>query len=383
MMEDAKVEMSNWSAKVAIVGCGNIAPRYAVGMGRFKNLEIVGCADVEPSRAIELAQRYGIYAYDSVEDLLIDPGIDIVVNLTPPIFHHEVTRKILDAGKNVYVEKPVTATLAEAQEIVGMLKPGGPRLGCAPDTFLGSAAQTVRWAVDEGLIGEPIGMIGFIGHSRAELWHPDPTWLFRPGGGPALDLGPYYLNVFVNALGPIAEVEGLTRIGSPVRKVHTPGRRVDSIEVTVPSHEVALFRFVNGVIGSMQMSFDVWHGDLPFGQIYGTEGALNIADPNGFDGDVTFKGNLNDEWRVVEPVIMKSGREDTDEQMLRGFGVADLANSLFGGTQRATVELAYHVLEILDAVEVSSREHQLVGIESTVERPAPLRDGEYPFTPLA
>jgi predicted dehydrogenase len=252
----------------------------------------------------------------------------------------------------------------------------GRRLGCAPDTFLGSAAQTTRAALDSGAIGEPIAVSAFLTHTRLEEWHPDPTFLFTTGGGPLLDMGPYYIANLVNCLGPIVEVAGATRIGANTRTMSAPDRLVEAIEVAVPTHATAVLRFANGAVGTLMMSFDVWHFDLPFIEIYGTLGALRLADPNGFDGDVLLKLNQESEWRVLPPVLAESGRPGTDDQMLRGMGVAELALSLNGGPHRTNAALAFHTLEVLESIEVSSTSHEVVRMTSTCERPAPLAPGE-------
>ncbi|MDJ1130983.1 Gfo/Idh/MocA family protein [Streptomyces iconiensis] len=358
-------------ARVGIIGTGNIFDRYVNGMARFPRLRIAGCADLDHSRAVKAAADHGIAAYDSVEALLSDPDVDIVVNITPPVAHAAVSAQAIRAGKHVYVEKPVAATVAEAAPLTGLAREHGVLFGSAPDTFLGSAAQTARKALDDGVIGEPVGATAFVTHSKAETWHPNPGFLFAPGGGPGLDLGPYYLTSLVNLLGPIATVSGLSRVGAAVREVTSPDRTVDRIQVTTPTHAAAVLGFASGVIGSLQMSFDVWNHHLPFLEIYGTAGTLTIPDPNGFDGDVQVRGNHDSEWTTLPPVFPASGSLDMAVQMLRGKGVDDLAGAVDGAPHRATAELAFHVLEALEAVETSSTTRQVVELTSTVERPAP------------
>lgn len=357
-------------ARVGIVGTGNIFDRYVQGMARYPRLRLTGCADLDHARALKAAAEHGIRAYDSVDALLADPDVDIVVNITLPLAHAAVSAQAIAAGKHVYVEKPVAATVAEAAPLTAMAGGSGVLFGSAPDTFLGSAAQTARKAIDDGLIGQPVGATAFVTHSKAETWHPNPGFLFAPGGGPGLDLGPYYLTSLVNLLGPIATVSGLSRIGAPVRKVTSPDRVVESIEVTTPTHAAAVLGFASGVIGSLQMSFDVWNHHLPFIEIYGTEGTLTIPDPNGFDGDVRLRGNHEEQWRTLPPVFPPSGPLDMEVQMLRGAGVDDLAGAVDGAPHRASAELAFHVLEALEAVETSSRTRQVVELTSTAERPA-------------
>lgn len=358
-------------AKVGLIGCGNIAERYVRGIRRFPELHLVGCADLVTERAIELAGSTGITAYPSIEALLADPEIDIAVNITPPIAHSSVTIDALNAGKHVYVEKPLAAELTQTPAMMEAAKRAGRLLGAAPDTFLGSAGQTARAAIDSRLIGEPVAASMFVTHSKAELWHPDPSFLFQPGGGPALDMGPYYVTTLVNMLGPVAQVFGMTRIGAPVRTVVSPGRRVDQVEVTTPTHASAVLRLASGVLVTAMMSFDVWDSTLPALEIYGQEGTLAVPDPNRFDGDVTLHRHEDKGWTVVPPVTAVSGdAADNSIQMLRGYGVADLVSALNGGPHRASAALAEHVLEVLAAVETSHRTGTVVDIVSRVERPA-------------
>lgn len=359
-------------AKIGIIGCGNIADRYVQGIMRFPELSLLGCADLLVDRAKSFAKAEGIHAYSSIEALLGDNEIDVVINITPPAAHASVTIAALEAGKHVYVEKPLAAELKQTPSIFDSVKTSGKMLGAAPDTFLGSAGQTVRDAIDRGVIGEPIGASMFVTHSKAELWHPNPTFLFQPGGGPALDLGPYYITTLVNALGPVASVAGFSRIGAPVRTMLGENKEVDTIQVTTPTHSTAILRLTSGVIVTAMLSFDVWDSGLPFIEIYGQEGTLKVPDPNRFDGDVLVRRHTDTQWSVVEPVFEPTGPADDDAvQMLRGYGVADLVGALNGQPHRASGSLAAHVLEVLEAIETSNQTHALVEVVSQVDRPAP------------
>ena len=363
--------MTTTPARVGIIGCGNISRRYVDGMRRFPELEIAGCADLVTELATSLAADTGIRAYAGIDELLADPTIDIVVNITPPVAHAVVTEQALAAGKNVYVEKPLAATFADAHGMLAAADRAGRLLGSAPDTFLGSAGQTARAAVDAGAIGEPVGAVAFVTHSKAETWHPDPGFLFRPGGGPALDLGPYYVTTLVNLLVPVSEVAGFSRIGAPVRTVTAPDRRVDSIEVSTPTHAGATLRFESGAIGTLLFSFDVWDHHLPKIELYGTEGALSVPDPNEYDGPVLLTRHADAEWIELTPVSEPNGRPGEAVQLLRGPGVADLAAALDGAPQRTSSELAFHVLEVLEAIETASAPSTVVTIDSRPARPEP------------
>ncbi|MGP4043871.1 Gfo/Idh/MocA family protein [Streptomyces sp. 2A115] len=364
--------MAKQTHRIGILGSGNIFGRYVTGLAAHcPELEIVRVGDIDVARAKQAATDHNIPAWGDDTELYADESVDIIVNLTPPVHHARTITTALEAGKHVYVEKPLATTVEEGRYVLDAAARSGRVLGSAPDTFLGSASQTARKAIDAGLIGTPIGVSAFISHSKAEAWHPDPRFLFRPGGGPVMDMGPYYFAILVNCLGPIQTVTAASRIGAPVRTVTAPNRAVDAIEVTVPTHAAAVLTFASGVIGTMQMSFDVWDTALPFMEIYGTEGTLSLANPNHFDGDVRLRRHGDTEWTVLEPVVELFGAVGTREQARRGLGVRDLANAVEGGPHRANSSFAFHVLEALCAVDEASRQGHVVELASTCDRPQP------------
>lgn len=360
---------------IGIVGCGNIFESYMRGLRQLASVRVVGCADLDQARADAAAKTHDLEAYESPAALLAEDSIDLVVNITPPLAHATVTAAALAAGKHVYVEKPMAASLAEAAGVMEAVSASTARLGCAPDTFLAGPGQTARAALDAGIVGEPIGVSAAIPHSRAELWHPDPTFLFQEGGGPLLDMGPYYVAALVNCLGPIASVTGVTRIGANPRLVTAPDRLVESVAVTVPTHSVALLRFVSGVVGTLTASFDLWSDHLPHVEIYGTTGILRLPDPDRFDGTVLVKPNGSDTFEPVPPSI-RLADWDAPGGRLRGLGVADLVDSLGGRPQRATATMGYHVLEVLESVQTSSDNDATVHLTSLPARPEPVAVGD-------
>ncbi|MGX9884631.1 Gfo/Idh/MocA family protein [Streptomyces sp. NPDC002276] len=357
--------------RIGILGSGNIFGRYVTGLARWPELRIVRVGDIDTARAKQAAAEHDIAAWGDDAELYADDTVDILVNLTPPVHHARTVVAALEAGKHVYVEKPLATTVEEGRTVLAAAASSGRILGAAPDTFLGSASQTLRKAIDSGAIGTPIGASAFIGHSKAETWHPNPAFLFQEGGGPVMDMGPYYFAILVNALGPVRSVGASTRIGAPIRTVTSPERTVDSVEVTVPTHAAAVLTFASGVIGTTQMSFDVWDTDLPAMEIYGTEGTLSLPNPNHFDGDVRLRRHGDAEWTVLEPAVELFGAVGTREQARRGLGVRDLATAVEGGPHRANASFAFHVLEALCAVEDSSRSGRTVRLESSCERPEP------------
>ncbi|HUB70224.1 MAG TPA: Gfo/Idh/MocA family oxidoreductase [Acidimicrobiales bacterium] len=358
--------------RVGILGCGDVFARYAVGLRRYPELEVVRVGDVVPDRAKEAAGEYGYPAYGDADSIFADDSIEIVVNLTPPKYHAATVVRALGAGKHVYVEKPLATTLEDGRRVLEASASTGCLVGAAPDTFLGDAGQTARRALDDGLIGEPLGASAFIRHGRVETRHRDPRFFFQPGGGPAMDLGPYYFATLVNCLGPISSVAAAGRVGAPQRKVTAPERVVDLIDVSIPTHLSAIINFSCGVIGTAQMSFDVWDTELPWLEVYGTEGTLSFADPDRLDGEVRVRRHEDVDWRVLPPVLPAVLTHTKNEQFRRGFGVRDLANALEGGPHRTSAVFAFHVLEVLCSTASGAQEPRVVKIASTCERPQPI-----------
>jgi predicted dehydrogenase len=357
---------------IGIVGAGNISARYMKGLQNFPGLSVKYIADIDHGRAAALAAEFSVPGSGGAEDLLADESIDVVINLTPPNLHASTVIQALEAGKSVYVEKPLATNREDALLMLKAERENPGILGSAPDTFLGSAGQTARHAIDAGLIGTPIGASAFVRSSRAETWHPNPGFLFEQGGGPVMDMGPYYIAALVNCLGPIRRVSAEARIGSPTRTVTAPDRVVDEVPVSVNTHASAVFSFESGAVGTILMSFDVWDTTLPRIEIYGTEGTLGLNDPNTFDGDVRLKRREHSEWQVLEPVTPLFGAVGTPEQHRRGLGVNDLAGALAGQPHRANSAFAFHVLDAMLAIDESAAAGQAIVLESRADRPAPV-----------
>jgi predicted dehydrogenase len=358
--------------RVGILGCGNVFPRYGVGLKRYPELQVVRAGDIDVERAKEAADRYGYPAFGDDADLYADDSVEIIVDLTPPSMHATTVIRALAAGKHVYVEKPLATTVEDGRRILEASSDAQRIVGSAPDIFLGNAGQTARRAVDDGLIGEPIGAAAFIRHGKVEGWHPDPRFLFRPGGGPVMDMGPYYFSSLVNCLGPITTVAASGRTGARQRKMTAPDRVVDVIDVEVATHFSAVFNFASGAIGTLMASFDVWDTALPWLEIYGTEGTLSLPDPDVVDGDVRVRRHEDAEWRLLPPVISPLVTDDKLLQYRRGFGVRDVANGIEGRPHRANGVFAFHVLEVLCGIASAAQEIGVTSITSTCTRPEPV-----------
>ena len=361
----------------AIVGCGRIFPVYARGLARFpERVRISWCTDVIPERAQGGAALTKAAYFGRNEDMLADPSVALVINLTPPTEHARVIHSALDAGKHVFTEKPLATTTAEAAPLVTLARERGLALGSAADTFLGSAGQTARQVIDSGELGEIFGFTLFSAYSRAETWHPDPGFLFVRGGGPVLDACPYFIGALVNLLGPVRRVTGHMVQGAATRQVTARDRLVEQVDVEVPTHAAALLELRSGAVGTMTASFDVWSTDVPAIEIYGRNGMLSVPHPNWFGGDVTLRLNRRKGPQVIPPVTPPVPGEGMGGTMLRGYGVMDLIDSLAGYPQRTTGLLALHVLEVLEAVRLSSATGAAVAVESPADRPAPLTSGQ-------
>ncbi len=357
--------------KLGIIGVGNIAPAYIRGCAPFDVIKIVACADILVDRAQAFAAEHGIAAY-SVDDLLARDDIDIVVNLTIPAAHAEISLKIIAAGKHAYCEKPLAINRADGEKVIQAAAAAGLRIGCAPDTFLGGGLQTARKAIDDGLIGRPVAATAFFMAHGPESWHPNPGIFYQEGAGPLFDMGPYYLTALVNLMGPVARVAASARMTFPERIATSEALMGQVLPVEVNTHIAGTLEFESGAIATVITSFDIWGHHLPWIEIHGTEGSLTVPDPNRFDGDVTaIKGGAR-EWDDI-PLTHSTN-------IGRGAGVADMAYAIQSGRpHRASGDLAFHVLDIMQALEESAAQGQHIEIKSTLEQPlavpAGLADG--------
>lgn len=357
--------------RIGFVGCGNIFGAYVTGCRAFEILEIAACADILPEKAQAAAAEHDIPRALSVEELLVDASVDIVVNLTVPQVHAEVSQAILDAGHHLYSEKPLAIDREDGRLVMTSAREKRLLVGCAPDTFLGGGQQTCRKLIDDGWIGEPVGATAFMLSHGPESWHPNPAFFYQPGAGPLFDMAPYYLTALIHLLGPVRRVAGATRITFGERIATSEARFGERLPVTVPTHSTALLDFAAGPIATLITSFDVWSSTLPRIEIYGSEGTLIAPDPNIFGGPVRLRRSGDDGWRDVPLSHSDSVR--------RGVGVADMAYAVkFGRHHRANGDMAFHVLDVMQAVEESSAGDRHVLIESDCRRPKALPLGLLP-----
>ncbi|GAB0113171.1 Gfo/Idh/MocA family protein [Acidisoma sp. C75] len=350
---------------IGIIGCGTISAAYLKAARGFPILDILGLADAVPEAAERRAAEFGHRAM-SVEQMLQDPAIEIVVNLTIPRVHVAVGLQILAAGKHAYSEKPLGITTAEARQLLQAAEARGLRLGSAPDTFLGGAHQTCRKLVDAGVIGQPVAGTAFFMCPGHERWHPAPAFYYEKGGGPMLDMGPYYITDLVNLLGPVAQVAGMGSRLRAERTITSAPLSGTKIPVDVPTHMAGTLLFAGGAIVSIAMSFDVAkHRHQPL-ELYGTEGSLLVPDPNFFGGEIR-RARPGGMWRRVKT---EHAYADGNYRIL---GVAEMAQAIRAGRpHRASGELAYHVLEVMEAIGRSSEDGAFITIESRPQRPEPM-----------
>jgi predicted dehydrogenase len=352
--------------KVGIIGCGNISSIYLKNCPEFDPINLVACADLDIERAKAQAEKFGIKSY-SVQELLEDKEIELVINLTIPKAHAQVCIQALEAGKHVYTEKPLAVTREEGRQILEVAEAKGLRVGSAPDTFLGGGIQTAIQLIEKGEIGTPIGATAFMMSRGHEHWHPDPSFYYDVGGGPMFDMGPYYLTALIAALGPIKRISGSARISYPERTISSEPKAGTKIQVKTPTHISGVLDFASGAIGTMITSFDVFGGStLPRIEVYGSEGTILVPDPNTFGGPVQIR--KRDEKEFVEIPLTHQY-----DQNSRGIGVADMAEAIQQNrNHRANGEIAFHALEAMHGFHDASSNGTYYHMESTCTKPEPL-----------
>jgi predicted dehydrogenase len=353
---------------IGFIGVGNIFPQYIKWTRTFEILNVVAVADMDFSRAEARAKEFDIPHAYTVEQLLADPSVEIIINLTVPQSHAEVDLAILNAGKHAYGEKPLGLSREEGQKILNLAAEKHLLVGCAPDTFLGGGIQTARKVIDDGLIGRPVAATAFMLSHGPESWHPNPEFYYKLGGGPMFDMGPYYLTALVNLLGPVKRVTASAQISFPERIATSKEKNGLVIKVDVPTHVAGIMDFASGAVGTIITSFDVWAHHVPLIEIHGSEGSLGVPDPNNFGGKVLLRRWDEKEWREVE--------HSHSDDVGRGIGVADMAYAIRSGrANRASGQLAFHVLDLMQSFHEASAQDKHIAVTSTVKQPDALPVG--------
>ncbi|WP_371169359.1 Gfo/Idh/MocA family protein [Aliiroseovarius sp. 2305UL8-7] len=362
--------------RVGLIGTGRISDIYLKTLTKSKTVEVAVCGSLDLRESWAKAAKYGVPHVASPDEILDDPTVDAILNLTIPAAHAQISLAALERGKHVYSEKPLVADLAQGRLVLDRANELGLTVGNAPDTFLGGRWQTVRRILDEGVIGRPTGVAAFVGTHGTERHNPNPDFYYQAGGGPMLDLGPYYLSAMVFFLGPVARVVGLANRAFERRMIENGPRHGDWMDVEVDTHVQGMLEFESGVIGSITMSFDVWDSEMPRFEIYGENGTICIPDPdpvhgaNMFQGEVWYRTQKTSRWSH-QP--RPKGREhwqvaknlhglNADN---RGLGLIEMADAIKNGrVPRCSGELAYHVLEIMTGIVDSPIAGRFIDINS-------------------
>ncbi|HCJ48978.1 MAG TPA: oxidoreductase [Microbacterium sp.] len=366
---------------IGVVGAGVISQTYLENLTSFPDVKVVAIGDIIPERAQAKAQEHGVPAWGTLEDVLANPEVELVVNLTIPQVHIEVSSAAIAAGKHVWTEKPLGLDREGARRLLSDAAAKGVRVGSAPDTILGPGFQTAKRAISEGVIGTPLFVQTAFQTQGPDLWHPEPAFLFANGAGPLLDMGPYYFSALVSLLGPIAGVAARGSRFRTERQIHTGPRAGETFPVEVPSSVQVVSTFEGGQHGTHLLSFDSAlerHGVV---EIHGTEGSIVLPDPNRFDGRTAYVKPLgvfrdgmktDQEWIEVEQQGTVVGR---------GLGVLDMVRAIAEDRPHvATGDLGFHVLDVLLSAQASAETGAYLEIDSTV---APVPAVPVDFDPFA
>jgi predicted dehydrogenase len=362
---------------IAVVGCGNISDQYLTNLVRFPDLAVLACADIDLSRAAAQAAKYGVPHSGNLETVLAMPRVELIVNLTIPAVHASVALQAIRAGKHVYGEKPFALSVEEAQTIMAAAAEHGVQLGNAPDTFLGAGLQTARRIIETGRIGTPISAKATFGYPGPDAWHPNPEFLFQKGGGPLLDMGPYYLTALVQLFGPVKTVSGFSRRAQNRRAIGSGPRAGETFDVIVDTQVSALLDFASGPIATARFSFDEPIATREL-EVHGTDGALRLPDPNRFDGSVFLcradrNKNSPDEWLDAPTEADWTDLPAEGSAEGRGMGALEMARAVrFGGTPRAAADLAIHVLDIMESIARSAASGETIALSTNCNVAEPL-----------
>ena len=368
--------------KVGVIGCGNIADIYFKNSKQyFNNFEIIACADINEKASQSYAKKYNIHQL-SVKDLLANEEIELVINLTIPNVHYEVSKSILEANKHSYSEKPLSIEFEDGKKLNTIAKDRNVYVGCAPDTFLGAGIQTARKILDENKIGSVhLGSISMAvpGH---EVWHPNPDFYYKYGGGPILDMGPYYFTALVNLLGSAVSVNSKIRTVYEKRIIGSGERQGEEIKVEVPTTILSHIEFKSGALIDAFFSFDVWKHNKNHIELYGDMGSLNVPDPNMFGGELLMTTSKGGDWESIPTSHMNFGKYNIEKNLertneaptvanYRGVGVSEMISAIESGkTHRCSGELSLHVLDIMDSILQSGKNNRKIDLRSECNQPS-------------
>jgi len=367
--------------RVGIIGCGNISETYFECQNLFNNFNVVACADINIEAAKNSAEKYNVKAF-SVDDILANDDIDVIINLTIPSAHKEIIMKSLNAGKHCFSEKPLAMHFNEGLEISELASSKNLYVGCAPDTFLGAAGQKARSLIEDKKIGDVVlGTFNLMSHGM-EHWHPNPDFFFKPGAGPVFDVGVYYITQLVNLIGPIKSISSLSGTATPERTITSEPRNGEKIKVETPTTLIGTLEFHNNAKIQFFCSWDVWKHKHSTIELYGLEVSMIVPDPNFFSGDILIS-HKEEDWQVINNDKMLLGipnKTDNNGDKIanyRGIGLSDMINAISNKRQsRCSLDLAVHVLEAMEGIIKSSDERVIYNMKTKPNQPVFLDDSE-------
>ena len=367
--------------KVGIIGCGNISETYFNCQKIFNNFEIIACADLNNEFAIKSAEQFNVKAL-SVDDILSNKEIDLIINLTIPSAHKEIIVKSLNAGKHCFSEKPLAMNMEEGLEIQKLSSEKKLYVGCAPDTFLGAAGQNARKLIEEDKIGKVVlGTFNLMSHGM-EHWHPNPDFFFKPGAGPVFDVGVYYLTQLINLIGPVKSISSISGTAIPERIITSEPRNGEKIVVETPTTLMGSLEFHNNAKIQFFCSWDVWKHKHSTIELYGLEGSMIVPDPNFFSGDILLS-KKDEDWQTINNDSMLLGipnKTDNDGSKIanyRGIGLSDMIDAINNQRQaRCSLDLAMHVLEVMEGIITSSELNEVYHLKSKPKQPKFLDETE-------
>ena len=367
--------------KVGVIGCGNIAEIYFKNAKKyFNNFEIIACADIKEEASKKFAENYNIHQM-SVNDIISSNKIDFIINLTVPKAHFEISQLILQSNKHSYSEKPLSIEFEDGKKLINLASENNVYLGCAPDTFLGAGIQSARKLLDDNKIGKiHLGSVSMAvpGH---EMWHPNPDFYYKYGGGPILDMGPYYFSALVNLLGAVRSVDSKIKTVYEKRIIGSGDRKDEEIEVDIPTSIISHLEFKSGLLIDAFFSFDIWKHTKSHIELYGDFGSMNIPDPNMFGGELLTCSKKNGDWETFSTNHMNLGKYNIENNIkktneeptlanYRGIGVSEMIDSIKKGKKnRCCGELSLHVLDIMDSILLSGKIGKKVMLRSDCEQP--------------
>ena len=374
--------------KVGLIGCGHIAETYFRAHKYFNNFRIIKCADINHLAAKKCATTYKIKAL-SVKNLLKDKEIEIILNLTVPKAHFEVSKRALLNNKHVYTEKPMAINLKDGKELLKISKRKRLYIGNAPDTFLGGGNQKSKEILEKNFIGKiNLGNIIFA-YPGVQSYHPNPEpWFAKKEGGPVIDMGPYYLTALVNLLGPAKQVWGSFMWNKKRRIIGIGPRKGRSIKVLCPTTYLGTIFFSSGAIIRFTLSFDVIAHHRNHIELYGSKGSILVPDPNMFGGSVYTCKKLGGTWKEHKTNKMFLGKINIRQKSLRaneapinanyrGVGLAEMAYCIQNKKKhRCNGELSFHVLDIIQSIMKAARKRKRISIKSTCKIPKQFSNSE-------